>query len=76
MRVVNNRAIVLRTKRPHLVTEKIKNYKILEEAEGVYKLAVRWKLYEAQMLNQLKNCLLYTSPSPRDRTRSRMPSSA
>ena len=22
------------------------------------------------------NCLLYTSPSPRDRTRSRMPSSA
>ena len=25
---------------------------------------------------QLKTCLLYTSPSPRDRTRSRMPSSA
>ena len=25
---------------------------------------------------QLTNCLLYTSPSPRDRTRSRMPSSA
>ena len=24
----------------------------------------------------LKSCLLYTSPSPRDRTRSRMPSSA
>ena len=24
----------------------------------------------------LGNCLLYTSPSPRDRTRSRMPSSA
>ena len=32
-------------------------------------------------LNEMKgvkyyNCLLYTSPSPRDRTRSRMPSSA
>ena len=26
--------------------------------------------------NLLKLCLLYTSPSPRDRTRSRMPSSA
>src|SRR5664280_2522656 len=26
--------------------------------------------------NQLMGCLLYTSPSPRDRTRSRMPSSA
>ena len=25
---------------------------------------------------QVKDCLLYTSPSPRDRTRSRMPSSA
>ena len=25
---------------------------------------------------QAHNCLLYTSPSPRDRTRSRMPSSA
>ena len=25
---------------------------------------------------KIKNCLLYTSPSPRDRTRSRMPSSA
>ena len=29
-----------------------------------------------QLLAQTKSCLLYTSPSPRDRTRSRMPSSA
>ena len=27
-------------------------------------------------LDKQKDCLLYTSPSPRDRTRSRMPSSA
>ena len=27
-------------------------------------------------VSQLEDCLLYTSPSPRDRTRSRMPSSA
>ena len=27
-------------------------------------------------INRIKSCLLYTSPSPRDRTRSRMPSSA
>ena len=27
-------------------------------------------------LDYIKACLLYTSPSPRDRTRSRMPSSA
>ena len=33
---------------------------------------------EALLLEQnlIKDCLLYTSPSPRDRTRSRMPSSA
>ena len=29
-----------------------------------------------QMVAQFHACLLYTSPSPRDRTRSRMPSSA
>ena len=30
----------------------------------------------AEPYRQHVNCLLYTSPSPRDRTRSRMPSSA
>ena len=29
-----------------------------------------------ELFKQYKPCLLYTSPSPRDRTRSRMPSSA
>ena len=35
-------------------------------------------IYEDATQEQLvdRNCLLYTSPSPRDRTRSRMPSSA
>ena len=28
------------------------------------------------IVNMINDCLLYTSPSPRDRTRSRMPSSA
>ena len=32
--------------------------------------------YPKEWENQDKCCLLYTSPSPRDRTRSRMPSSA
>ena len=36
------------------------------------------QLTEVEKLQRAKNgdCLLYTSPSPRDRTRSRMPSSA
>ena len=32
--------------------------------------------YKNSSINNPKGCLLYTSPSPRDRTRSRMPSSA
>ena len=32
--------------------------------------------WDGSVLFPLNNCLLYTSPSPRDRTRSRMPSSA
>ena len=45
-----------------------------------------WKFFSKQINNYNSNniatllstyaCLLYTSPSPRDRTRSRMPSSA
>ena len=31
---------------------------------------------EGNAFNGIQDCLLYTSPSPRDRTRSRMPSSA
>ena len=31
---------------------------------------------EFERIVKANNCLLYTSPSPRDRTRSRMPSSA
>ena len=34
------------------------------------------KMVECETAEQFMSCLLYTSPSPRDRTRSRMPSSA
>ena len=42
-------------------------------AEGLF-----WGAFinNGQTCAALKSCLLYTSPSPRDRTRSRMPSSA
>ena len=33
-------------------------------------------IFKEDFYPKFKNCLLYTSPSPRDRTRSRMPSSA
>ena len=49
-------------------------------ARGPYKGGIRFHpevdLDEVRALAELMSCLLYTSPSPRDRTRSRMPSSA
>ena len=35
-----------------------------------------WRIGTRVRTEILKNCLLYTSPSPRDRQKSRMPSSA
>ena len=51
-----------------------------EYVEDFVKGISRLKVVEAKSImtpiNQFKNCLLYTSPSPRDMRRSRMPSSA
>ena len=38
--------------------------------------ARQYDLSYSKFMGLLKNCLLYTSPSPRDRQKSRMPSSA
>ena len=56
--------------------------RIVHEAPGIVFLSYddehhRLAIMERPgVLPKLNNCLLYTSPSPRDRTRSRMPSSA
>ena len=39
-------------------------------------LVIQGSLSDPARVEQVIACLLYTSPSPRDRTRSRMPSSA
>ena len=41
-----------------------------------YALARGGSICATEACQVVKRCLLYTSPSPRDRTRSRMPSSA
>ena len=52
-----------------------------KQVDNAEKILISWKkkmpfYYAAAIIIALLICLLYTSPSPRDRTRSRMPSSA
>ena len=56
-------------------------FKILRNGQSIVDLGGApgsWSQYLSSTLKNTKllACLLYTSPSPRDRTRSRMPSSA
>src|SRR5664280_1372991 len=44
--------------------------------DALLTLCIRIDLSEFDSMDVCGTCLLYTSPSPRDRTRSRMPSSA
>ena len=46
-------------------------YKNVEPAQGMY-----YRIDVDSQTNMGRDCLLYTSPSPRDMRRSRMPSSA
>ena len=52
----------------------------MERADAILLVGtnLRWEasLVNTRVRKAIKRCLLYTSPSPRDRTRSRMPSSA
>ena len=55
----------------------VKNIVTVEKAVHEGLLIVAWIILSAGvMATVIGICLLYTSPSPRDRTRSRMPSSA
>ena len=55
------------------VTARARHKKVLKRAKGYYG---RRKNVFRVAVQAVERCLLYTSPSPRDRTRSRMPSSA
>ena len=52
------------------------NARTLPSIEAYIKGGGDYEAFENGLRLQLGDCLLYTSPSPRDRTRSRMPSSA
>ena len=50
--------------------------RVLAEEDGGLTYAIQYTAADMTTYERYKTCLLYTSPSPRDRTRSRMPSSA
>ena len=59
------------------VGEVFRSMKKTQSAEKGYQLALGMKWDElSDQWHKYLNCLLYTSPSPRDRQKSRMPSSA
>jgi|TARA_R110000744_G_C19366516_1_gene561972 SNF2 family DNA or RNA helicase len=53
MQIIDNKALILKTRRPHLVTERILKSKVLKEQDGMYEVAIHWGLEEAQMLATL-----------------------
>ena len=55
----------------------VRDFEAAASEENVLERTTLDKVEHAQeVIEQIMYCLLYTSPSPRDRTRSRMPSSA
>ena len=59
------------------ITHDINNFKaVFSQDRKIIGLDVGKKTIGIAISDPISNCLLYTSPSPRDRTRSRMPSSA
>jgi len=61
MEIINNKALVVTTRRPHLITECVPKSKVVESKGDLHKVAVHWGLEEAQALNKLK---IKRVPSP------------
>jgi len=61
MEILEDKAILITTRRPHLVTECIPRSEIVETNGDLHKVAVHWGLDEAQALTKLK---IKKVPSP------------
>jgi SNF2 family DNA or RNA helicase len=61
MEILDNKAILITTSRPNLVTECIPRSKVIDSDGNLHKVAVHWGLEEAQALNQLR---IKKVPSP------------
>lgn len=54
MQILNDKVLLVRTRRPHLITESIKKSAVVNQREDLYEVAVNWGLNEAQALAKLR----------------------
>ena len=64
MELIENKALMLRTRTPHLVTEAIQKSKVISKEGDIYNVLIHWGLSEAQTLCQLN---VQDVPSPINR---------
>jgi len=64
MEIIDNKALVIKTRRPHLITQRIEKSAVVDESDGLYDVAVNWGLKEAQTLVKLR---IANIPSTMDR---------
>ena len=70
LHLLKNESVIIALIKPQFESKKN------ETKKGVVKDFIIHQRICNEISEWFNNCLLYTSPSPRDRTRSRMPSSA
>ena len=54
MQILNDKVLLIRTRRPHLITESIKKSAVVNQKEDLYEVAVNWGLPEVQALAKLR----------------------
>jgi hypothetical protein len=64
-RINNDKALLIRTRRPNLITERIENSRIIDQEGDIFNIAVKWGLGESQELAKLR-ILNVPSPIKRD----------
>jgi len=64
MEIVDDKVLVVRTRRPQLLTDTIKKSKVLNQVQDMHEVAVNWGIHEVQALADLK---IKNIPSPIDR---------
>ena len=64
MQILDDKTLLVRTTRPHLITDIVKKSAVVSEEGGLHDVAVNWGLQEAQALTELK---IEDVPSPMNR---------